>query len=77
MVSCAAKPGKRRCCERQETKTGGREVRRREGKYIRGKATDDEHILARIPNFQIPKSLPGFPSHSRRTIAGNNEVLDF
>ena len=64
LVSCAAKPGKRRCCERQETERGGREVRGKEGKEIRGKATDDEHILARIPNFQIPKSLPGFPSHS-------------
>ena len=41
-----------------------KEGRGKEGKDIKGKATDDEHILARIPNFQIPNSLPGFPSHS-------------
>ena len=59
---------------------GGREVR---GKDISSKATDDEHILARIPNFQIPKSLASQATQvetflvCRTAIAGDDEVFDF
>ena len=62
---------------------GGRVVRGKEGKDISSKATDDEHILARIPNFQIPKSLASQATQvetflvCRTAIAGEDEVFDF